>query len=220
MATVTIEGPNGLTFPINTGLFINNNFKPASSGRTLDVINPASGKHLTTVAAAQSDDIDVAVNAAQDAFRATWRDTLPAKRGQLLNKLADLIERDADQLATIESVDAGILFMDSKGLHVPQAVETLRYFAGWADKISGQALHIPNGMAYTRREPLGVCAAIVPWNSPLYACSTSTVVIGANESKNDHDLEIGSCYDGRKHPHHQATRALPSLCAEACCTCG
>ncbi|KAH7010198.1 putative aldehyde dehydrogenase [Ilyonectria destructans] len=87
--------------------------------------------------------------------------------GQLLNKLADLIERDADDLASIEALDAGVLFGESNGLHISQSLETLRYFAGWADKITGQLLDIPQGYAITRREPLGVCAAIIPWNSPL-----------------------------------------------------
>jgi len=110
--------------------------------------------------------VDIAVAAAQTAFQG-WRTVAPAKRGQLLNRLADLIERDADDLASLEALDAGVLFGESKGLHIPQATETLRYFAGWADKIAGQLLSIPQGYAYTRREPLGVCAAVVPWNAPL-----------------------------------------------------
>lgn len=101
------------------------------------------------------------------AFRGPWRAVTPAQRGQLLSLLADLIERDADDLASIEALDAGIVFGESKALHIPQATETLRYFAGWADKIAGQLLNIPQGYAYTRREPHGVCAAVVPWNAPL-----------------------------------------------------
>lgn len=86
---------------------------------------------------------------------------------RLLSKLADLIERDAVELASLESIDAGILYGDSLNFNVPQTVDTLRYFAGWTDKGAGQSLHIPNGLAYTQNEPLGVCAAIVPWNAPL-----------------------------------------------------
>lgn len=88
---------------------------------------------------------------------------------RLLSKLADLIERDSIELASLEAIDAGILYGESLHLSVPQAVDTLRYFAGWADKGAGQSLPIPNGLAYTQHEPLGVCAAIVPWNAPLYA---------------------------------------------------
>lgn len=133
----------------------------------MEVHNPTTGALLGSLSAAQKDDVDAAVDAAKDALKTTWKETLPATRGQLLSKLAVLIERDADDLASLEAVDAGILFSESKNLHVQQAAETLRYFAGWADKISGQLLHIPQGYAYTRREPIGVCAAVIPWNSPL-----------------------------------------------------
>lgn len=129
--------------------------------------NPATGDLLASVSSAQRVDVDAAVSAAQAAFRGPWKDVLPAKRGELLLQLASLMERDIDDLASLEALDAGILAGESKGLHVPQACETLRYFAGWADKITGQLLHIPQGYAYTRREPIGVCAAIVPWNAPL-----------------------------------------------------
>ena len=129
--------------------------------------NPTTGGHLASVSAAQGEDVDAAVESAQAAFQGQWRTILPARRGQLLHKLADLIERDSDDLASLEALDAGVLFGESKALHISQAVETLRYFAGWADKIAGQLLNIPQGYAFTRREPLGVCAAIVPWNAPL-----------------------------------------------------
>lgn len=115
----------------------------------------------------------MAVSAAEEAFLNGWKSESPLVRAKLLNKLADLLERDTDDLALLEALDAGILFKDSKHLHVPQAVSTLRYFAGWADKIDGKLLQIPEGMAYTRREPIGVCAAIVPWNAPLYVISSS-----------------------------------------------
>lgn len=152
---------------MDTGLFINNEFVPAISGKTLETENPTTGKPLATLAAAQRDDVDAAVAAAKAAFTGTWKTVSPARRGQLLIKLADLIDRDADELASLEALDAGILFGASKHMNIAQAVANLRYFAGWADKITGQLLDIPEGHAYTRREPLGVCAAIVPWNSPL-----------------------------------------------------
>lgn len=136
-------------------------------GNLVEIENPTTRTAIGSISAARREDVDLAVAAAQAAFSTTWKATVPAKRGQLLNRLADLVERDADELASLESVDAGILFAESKNVHIPQAVETLRYFAGWADKIAGQLLHTPRGHAYTLRQPLGVCAAIIPWNSPL-----------------------------------------------------
>lgn len=130
------------------------------------------GSGPNDLAAATGNDIDVAVGVAKEAFGSTWRYILQAEKGRVLGRLADLIERDAEELGSIEAVDAGILFAESKNLHIVQAVETLRCFAGRADKITGQHIQIPQGYTYTRREALGVCAAIVPWNSPLYVSST------------------------------------------------
>lgn len=148
-------------------MFINNEFVAAKDGSTLNLENPFNGEHLAVVSSAQGSDVDAAVAAASTAFYGPWKTTSPEHRGRLLNRLADLIEEEADAFATLEALDAGILFEDSKGKNVPQAVSTLRYFAGWADKIAGQLLHISLGFGYTQRDPIGVCAAIVPWNSPL-----------------------------------------------------
>jgi aldehyde dehydrogenase (NAD+) len=156
-----------LTFPVPTGLFINNEFVPASDGNTIDLENPAYGTHLATVASARAADVDRAVEVAEKTFRDTWKDTAPETRRSLLHKLADLVDRDAAELASLEAVDAGILYRDSFGMGVPQFSENCRYFAGHADKLDGDAVSIPVGMGYTRREPFGVCAAIVPWNAPL-----------------------------------------------------
>lgn len=137
------------------------------AGETLDIENPFNLEKLATLSAAQGADVDLAVQAAEAAFYGGWKTTLHPVRAKLLHRLADLIEQHADELALLEALDAGILFNDSKGLHVPNAVSTLRYFAGWTDKIDGKLLQIPEGTAYTIREPIGVCAAIVPWNCPL-----------------------------------------------------
>lgn len=149
---------------VSTGLFINNEFVSAFNGATLDVENPNTGSHLATVSAAQKEDVDRAVASAKKAF-ASWRTTDSGTRRNLLNKLADLVERDGAELASLEALEGGILYSVSLGLHVAQAVDNLRYFAGWADKVDGDSLIIPQGLAYTRREPIGVCAAIIPWNS-------------------------------------------------------
>ncbi|KAM3528754.1 hypothetical protein MY4038_005759 [Beauveria bassiana] len=167
MSEIQLTGFGGRPVNVHTGLFINNDFQPAAGGSELQVENPTTGARLATVSAAQKEDVDRAVEAASAAFRGAWRDVGPAERGKLLNRLADLVERDADDLASLEALEAGVLFNESKALHIPQSVETLRYFAGWADKITGQLLSIPQGQAFTRREPLGVCAAVVPWNAPL-----------------------------------------------------
>ncbi|KAF9774474.1 hypothetical protein IL306_007552 [Fusarium sp. DS 682] len=167
MATVKVTGFGGREINVSTGLFINNEFVPAQGNATVQVENPFNRKHLADISAAQPADIDKAVKAAAKAFKETWRLAQPSVRRDLLNRLADLLERDIQDLASLESVDAGLLYRESSGLFIPQAIETLRYYAGWADKIEGQSLQIPQGMAYSRRVPIGICAAIVPWNVPL-----------------------------------------------------
>ncbi|KXJ90058.1 aldehyde dehydrogenase domain-containing protein [Microdochium bolleyi] len=165
-ATVEVKGAGGLPITVSTGLFIDNEFVPALNNETIELENPATGKHLATVSAAQKADVDKAVASSKKAFQ-TWKKTPPTKRRDLLHALATIIEKRAPEIASLEALDAGILFNDSMGLNVGQAIENLRYFGGWADKVDGETLHIPEGFAYTRREPIGVCAAIVPWNSPL-----------------------------------------------------
>ncbi|KAK7403534.1 hypothetical protein QQX98_010713 [Neonectria punicea] len=167
MPQVELKGVEGKPVFVDTGLFIGNEFVAAAGDSKIEIQNPTTGKFLASLSAAQKADVDAAVASAQKAYKGAWKSTLPAQRGQLLSKLADLIERDGDELASLEALDAGVIFRESKGLHISNALETLRYFAGWADKITGQLLDIPQGYAVTRREPLGVCAAIVPWNSPL-----------------------------------------------------
>ncbi|KAH6886267.1 aldehyde dehydrogenase domain-containing protein [Thelonectria olida] len=166
MASITLKGAEGREISVPTGLFIDNEFVAASNNATLDLENPATGAHLAKVSAAQKEDVDRAVGSAKKAYK-TWKTESPEKRRALINKLADLVERDAKDLASLEAIDGGILYRDSTGLHVPQAIDTLRYFAGWADKVDGVSMTIPQGFAYTRREPIGVCAAVVPWNAPL-----------------------------------------------------
>lgn len=154
-----------LTQLVPTGLFIDNIFIPSKDGKTIEVFSPVNEKQVATVASAGAADVDLAVLSASKAFPG-WRSTSAATKSKLMSRLADLIQRDADDLASIEAVDAGILFGESKALHIQQAIDTLQFFARLTDR-SGESLEIPGGFAYTRREPYGVCAAIVPWNSPL-----------------------------------------------------
>ncbi|CAG8890319.1 unnamed protein product [Penicillium egyptiacum] len=163
---LTVTGVQGRQITIPTGLFIHNEFIPSSTGQMLAVENPSTGNQLGKISAAGPEDIDKAVESAQSAFK-TWRTVPGPAKAQLLLKLAELLERDAKDLASLEAVDAGILYADSIGMNIPQAVGCLRYYAGWAGKIDGKTLDMEGGIAYTHREPLGVCGAIVPWNAPL-----------------------------------------------------
>lgn len=148
-----------------TGLFIHNAFVPAA--KTLAVENPTTGERLGKISAAGPEDVDKAVASAILGYK-MWRATTAPTRAKMLLRLAELIERDAEELASLEAVDAGLLYNDSMQMSIPQSAAALRYYAGWADKIDGKTLEMDGGVAYTHREPLGVCAAIVPWNTPLY----------------------------------------------------
>jgi len=147
-------------------LFINNEWVDAVSGKTFTTINPATQEVITHVAEADKADVDKAVHAARKAFQ-TWRNVSPAERGRLLFKFADLIERDADQIAKVEALDNGKPFKDAK-IDVFLVLECLRYYAGWADKLTGKTIPVNReSFVYTLHEPVGVVGAIIPWNFPL-----------------------------------------------------
>ena len=107
------------------------------------------------------------MQAAKAAFHGGWKQTTGSTRSALLLKLGQLIERDADEIAAIEAADCGLIFPIARHLDVKQAFEGAKYFAGWADKLSGKSMDIELGIAITQREPLGVTAGIVPWNTPF-----------------------------------------------------
>jgi phenylacetaldehyde dehydrogenase len=147
----------------------------ASSGRTIDVVNPADGSVLTRVPEANEHDVQQAVAAARRAFDAgPWRTMKTTDRERLLLKLADLVEANARELAEIESLDNGKPVMVAQGLDVSMTAQCFRYMAGWATKIDGSVIdagmpYMPDSevFAYTRKEPVGVVGAIIPWNFPL-----------------------------------------------------
>lgn len=168
MSTINLTSPSGQPIQVPTCLFIENNFVPSASGNTIEVQKCYSGANLGRISEASKAHVDTAVRAADKCFQTLWRNGRAEARGRLLLKLADLVERDADVFTTIEAVDAGVVFGESKGLDVAQAVETLRYFAGLVHQPKGHTLDIPGGYAYTKKEPFGVGAAILPWNAPLY----------------------------------------------------
>ncbi|HEY5840143.1 MAG TPA: aldehyde dehydrogenase family protein [Mycobacterium sp.] len=157
---------------VNTELFVGGTWTAASA--RFSTLNPATGQPLADLAAASSADVDAAVAAATSAFKGEWGSLAPSRKGLLLNRLADLVERDTEFLAQLESLDMGRPFGMGAQLMVPNLVATLRYYAGWADKINGEQIANDGYMgapipthAYTLRQPLGVVAAIVPWNAPL-----------------------------------------------------
>ncbi len=151
-------------------LFINGEWVPARSGKTFDVINPATGQVIAKAAAGDAADIDLAVKAARKAFESgPWPSMPPSARAKLMWKLAEAFEANGDEVATIETLDNGMPFRVARFAAVNGVAECLRYFAGWAGKINGETPTIaaPNHHVYTLREPVGVVGAIVPWNFPL-----------------------------------------------------
>ncbi|KAL7692656.1 putative aldehyde dehydrogenase domain, aldehyde/histidinol dehydrogenase [Plasmopara halstedii] len=151
-----------------TNLLIDGKFVPSISGKTFDTFNPATEKIITSVAEAGTADIDAAVAAARTAFEGPWRTTSASNRSRLINKLADLIEENIDELATLESLDCGKPYAEAKTVDITLVLSTLRYFAGWPDKIHGTVIPIDGPfLCYTKAEPVGVCAQIIPWNCPL-----------------------------------------------------
>ena len=123
---------------------------------------------VTSIAEGTATDVDHAVSAAKRAFETSWGLKVPgARRGELLNKLADLIEQHADELAALEALDNGKTFYLAKNVDLGMSVGTIRYYAGWADKIHGQVIETHEGkLSYTRHEPIGVVGQIIPWNFP------------------------------------------------------
>ncbi|XP_049941122.1 aldehyde dehydrogenase, mitochondrial [Schistocerca serialis cubense] len=152
-----------------TQLFINNQFVDAVSGKKFATINPATGTKIIDVAEGDKADVDQAVAAAKAAFKrgSEWRNMDASARGKLMNKLADLIQRDIEYLASVETLDNGKPYGDSL-FDINMAIDTLRYFAGWADKIHGNTIPSDgNFFTYTRKEPVGVVGQIIPWNYPI-----------------------------------------------------
>lgn len=150
-------------------MLINGQFVTSKSGKTFDTINPATGETIVKVYEADKEDIELAVKAARAAFEGPWKKVTPYQRQQLLLKVADLIEKNAEEFAQLETLDNGKPINESKHVDVPVTVEHFRYYAGWATKIHGETLPVSCGnyFTYTLREPVGVVGQIIPWNFPL-----------------------------------------------------
>jgi aldehyde dehydrogenase (NAD+) len=154
--------------PSMTKLLINNRWVPSQSGKTFPTINPATGEEICQVAEADAGDVDNAVKAARAAFEGPWRKMHASERGRLLHRLADLIEKSADQLARLESIDNGKPLSVAKAVDVAKTIACYRYFAGWADKVQGKTIPIDGDFfCYTKHEPIGVVGQIIPWNYPM-----------------------------------------------------
>ena len=153
---------------MRTDLFINNDWRSAASGDRFDVVNPATEEVIAQVAKANEDDVDITVDSARACFESdAWQQMNARSRGRLLTKAADLLAERLPDVAKLETLENGKVLFESK-IDISMSVETLRYYGGWADKITGETLPV-NGpfFAYTLREPVGVVGAIVPWNFPL-----------------------------------------------------
>jgi len=153
-----------------TQLFINNEFVNSESGKTFPTYNPCTEEVICQVQEGDKADVDKAVKAARDAFAlgSPWRSMDATQRGRLMYKLADLIERDRQYLASLETLDNGKPYNIAYMADLHLTIECYRYYAGYADKIHGKVIPATgNFFAYTRHEPVGVCGQIIPWNFPL-----------------------------------------------------
>jgi aldehyde dehydrogenase (NAD+) len=174
-------------------LFINNEWKDAAGGRTIDVVNPATEEVIAAVASAERSDVDAAVAAARAALGGPWARLSARDRGRLVWKLGEQLLERVDEIATLETLHNGKPIFESRQIEVPAAAECFQYYAGWADKIHGETIPVRgNFLTYTLREPVGVVAAIVPWNFPLLltawkvapalACGNAVIIKPASQT--------------------------------------
>ena len=152
------------------GLFIDGDWHLANKGSTLDCVDPSTGEAFAQIAAGDDTDVDRAVAAARRALSGPWKHFTPAERQLLLLRFADAVERHAEELNELDARDMGAPISMLAGRGTARTIETLRYFAGWATKIHGETLPVSapgSFLTYTRKEPVGVVAAIIPWNGPM-----------------------------------------------------
>ena len=174
-------------------LFINNEWRDAAGSKTLDVVNPATEEIVAEVASADRADVDAAVRAARAALNGPWSKMSARDRGRLLWKVGDALMERADEIARLETLHNGKPIFESRQIEVPAAAECFQYYAGWADKLHGETIPVRGEyLAYTLREPVGVIAAIVPWNFPLLltawkvapalACGNTVIIKPASQT--------------------------------------
>ncbi len=168
MATIT-EPRRGTGRSLQTRLLIDGKWRDSVSGKTFETLNPATEEVIAEVAEGDAADVDLAVKAARKAFDSgPWRAMDARDRGRLINRLADLIEENIDELAELETLDNGKPISEARHGDLPLVVDTFRYYAGWADKLHGQTIPVRGKyFSYTKREPVGVVGQIIPWNFPM-----------------------------------------------------
>ncbi|KAG2504210.1 hypothetical protein JM18_009236 [Phytophthora kernoviae] len=168
-----------------TNLLINGEFVPSSSGRTFETFNPATEEKIADVSEAVNKDINAAVQAARDAFEGPWRTMSAENRGRLLYKLADLIEENIDELAALEALDNGKPFEVAKENDLKLVLKTIRYYAGWPDKIHGSVIPVSGPyLCYTKAEPVGNTIVLKPAEqTPLSALRVGELIVEAGFPK-------------------------------------
>src|SRR6476620_11570258 len=154
--------------PDQKHLLISNEWRPAQASGVMDVINPATEEVIAQVASAGAADLDDAVAAARAALVGPWGQLSARERGRLVRKLGDRLLERADEVARLETLHNGKPIAESRNIEIPAAAECFEYYGGWSDKVMGETIPVKgNYLTYTLREPIGVVAAIVPWNFPL-----------------------------------------------------
>ena len=170
MSTATASSAQSIARPKvrQTKMLIGGKWCDSVSGETFETFHPATEEKIADIARANAQDVDRAVKAARKAFEeGPWPKMDARDRGRLINKLADLLEQHAEELAALETLDNGKPIRDSQAADIPLVIDCLRYYAGWADKITGDTIPIRgNYFCYSRREPVGVVGQIIPWNFP------------------------------------------------------
>ena len=193
--------------------------KSDSAPATLDIVNPANGAVLATVPITTADEVARHAADAQAVFDSgVWSGLAPRERAAVLLRLADLMERDAEILARLDSEDAGKPITECRDGDVPGAIETIRWFAEAADKVLGRVSNTgPDVLAFTQREPFGVVAAILPWNYPLaMACWKVGPALASGNSLHS---QAGRCHaQVRASPRH-ARGGGGVACRSACACC-
>jgi len=152
-----------------TNMFIGGKWQESRGGKRFPTLNPVNETVIAEIAQGNEADVDAAVKAARAGFETgLWSKMDARDRGRLMNKLADLMEANLEELAALESLDNGKPIRDARAADLPLAIDCLRYYAGWADKLTGDVIPIRgNYFCYTRREPVGVVGQIIPWNFPI-----------------------------------------------------
>ena len=187
------EAPMPTTGVIRRQLFINGEWRDAAGRKTIEVVNPATEEVIAEVASAEQADVDAAVAAARAAFEGPWSKVSARERGRIVWRIGEKLMEKADEIARLETLHNGKPIFESRQIEVPAASECFQYFAGWADKIHGETIPVKgNYLTYTLREPVGVVAAIVPWNFPLLltawkvapalACGNTVIIKPASQT--------------------------------------